>query len=121
MRGKLARKADLCILPQQQRLERFIAETGRQKPTFCVWNCPALDEVARPREGHQNHPVRFYYHGSLNSERLPPMIIDALQRASPTAVLWIAGYETVGSQGYMRELLRRAESLGVRTAFAIGE
>ena len=45
-RGKLALEADVCILPQQARLQRFLKTTGRVKPAYCVWNCPRLDEMA---------------------------------------------------------------------------
>ena len=45
-RAKLARDAELCVLPEQARLLEFLETTKRTKPAFCVWNCPRLDEIA---------------------------------------------------------------------------
>src|SRR5262249_38499706 len=45
-RSKLAREADICILPQQSCLLEFLETTGRTKPAYCVWNCPRLEELA---------------------------------------------------------------------------
>ena len=115
-RTQLARRADLCVLPQRERLAAFVAETGRTGPTLCVWNCPRRDEVAppRPRTAPVSRPLRFYYHGSLNEARLPCTVVEALALACPRATLAIVGYETVGSRGYMRRFMERAARLGVR-------
>jgi glycosyltransferase involved in cell wall biosynthesis len=113
-RLRLARVAELCILPQERRIEAFVADTGRAGTTVCVWNCPTRTEVAPPRSARQaGEPLVFHYHGSLNTERLPLTVVEALSRASCTARLTIVGYETVASQGYMKEFLGRAEALGV--------
>ncbi len=114
-RQKFAGSADVCILPQQYRLQEFLSETGRVKPSFCVWNCPSIGDVAEPRTDPvgMRMPVRFYYHGSLNSERLPMSVLEALLRAGEQAHLTIVGYETVGSIGYMSNMLQRAAELGL--------
>ncbi len=113
-RQQIGKSADVCILPQQQRLLSFVGETLRTGPSFCVWNCPRSQEVSAPRAAKAAHePIAFYFHGSLNEERLPPTIIDALTAASTTATLTFAGYETVGSQGYVATLLARAQKLGI--------
>lgn len=113
-RGVVARTADLCVLPQQQRLNAFVKETGRIGPGICVWNCPRLDETAPARASlDRKAGLAFYYHGSLNPERLPLSVVEALARTGEAARLIVVGYETVGSRGYVRELLRRASELGV--------
>lgn len=114
-RARLARTADLVILPQRERLNALLAETGRQGPSFCVWNCPRPDEVEPPREVARDPaaPLRLYFHGSINPERLPASVLDALARASPSATLTVVGYETVGSQGYMQAFLAHAFALGL--------
>src|SRR5262249_36096397 len=80
-RHKLAREAELCILPHARRAESFVVETKREGPTFCVWNCPRREEVgAPPTEGSgRKDKIIFYYHGSLNRVRLPLTILDALR------------------------------------------
>jgi glycosyltransferase involved in cell wall biosynthesis len=114
-RRRLARNAELCVLPQEQRIRAFIAETGRKKPTHCVWNCPRLEEIASPRlaDPGLRRPMQFYYHGSLNRERLPFAVLDALARVSPTATLTVVGYETVGSVGYVNDFMAHASRLAL--------
>jgi FkbM family methyltransferase len=114
-RRRLGRAADICVVPQQRRLEAFLEETGRRGPAFRVWNCPRLEEVAPPRCAAPAgaRPMSFYFHGSLNAVRLPGTVLDALAQASPDATLTVVGYETVGSRGYMRAFLERARRLGL--------
>lgn len=113
-RNGLGRSADVCVLPQAQRMAAFLAETGRQGPTSCVWNCPRIDEIAPPRVASgPERPLNFYYHGSLNRERLPLAVLDALAEASPSATLTVIGYETVGSVGYLDELRDRGAVLAL--------
>jgi glycosyltransferase involved in cell wall biosynthesis len=115
-RAKLVRSADLLILPQKERLNTILSEAKRSGLSLCVWNCPRADEVCpQPAPARNpNTPLRFYYHGSINSQRLPEIVLDALARSSSTATLKVVGYETVGSLGYMQRFLARAEALGVQ-------
>ena len=69
-RNKLGRDAALCVLPQEDRLCQFLRTTNRIRPTFCVWNCPRLDEVSNVA-AHQNAGLIIYYHGSITRSRLP--------------------------------------------------
>lgn len=113
-RLRIARTADICVLPQQRRLELFVAETGRTGPTLCVWNCPSRDEVAPARAAPAAaQPMRFYYHGSINATRLPMSILAAMSRAGPGATLTVVGYQTIGSPNYMSDFLRQADRLGL--------
>ncbi len=114
-RLRMARRADLCVLPQAGRLSAFVAETGRQGPTQCVWNCPLREEAeaAPARDGSRSGGPTFYFHGSLNRERLPLSVVDAAARAGADTRLAIVGYETVGSKGHIADLLRHAAALGL--------
>jgi glycosyltransferase involved in cell wall biosynthesis len=114
-RTHLARRADLCVLPQEGRLRAFVAETGRKGPTLCVWNTPRQDDVAPPRPiiGSTARPLRLYYHGTLNRYRLPLAVLEALAQACSKATLTIVGYETAGSAGYMQQFMRYAAQLGI--------
>jgi glycosyltransferase involved in cell wall biosynthesis len=109
----LAKRADICILPNVKRLERFEAELGPLRSAVCVWNCPAISEVAiQPRKAAEP-PVSVLYHGSIVPERLPPTVLDALTLLPSTVRLRVVGYETGGSRGYVMELRRRAQALGI--------
>ena len=57
--------------------------------------------------------LRIVFCGSINSERLPLAVVEALARAGTSATLDVAGYETVGSRGYVAALAAHARNLGV--------
>ena len=104
-RERLGRDADLCVLPQRERLLNFLEETQRLKPTFCVWNCPRVDEIPERNCDHNDELV-LYYHGSVNRVRLPTQMIIAASRLSRSVRLQVAGYGT--EDGYVEELMRLA-------------
>lgn len=113
VRQKLAREADLCVLPQEERAKEFENTTGRSGPMLTVWNCPRRQEVMLPAPKPRNLPIAFYYHGSITPERLPLNLLDAMARIDGESTLTIAGYETAGSRGYMDTFLRKAASHGL--------
>ena len=113
-RRYVARHAEICVLPNAARLERFKLECGPLKASECVWNCPALSEVSGPRE-EVAASVWLLYHGSIVPERLPPTALDALALLPPTVRMRVVGYETVGSRGYVGELQRRARESGLES------
>ena len=96
-RTKVARNAELCVLPQQTRLQKFLENTGRTKPAYCVWNCPGSDEIEKL--GSQQHPTDrthelvLYYHGSITPDRLPIQLIIAASRFKGAVRVLVAGYE----------------------------
>jgi glycosyltransferase involved in cell wall biosynthesis len=111
-RKQLARRADCCVLPNEVRLERFMAETGTRQKAFCVWNCPSRQEVG-PQHSLADGSFWLLYQGSIVPERLPLAAVDALALLPVRVKLRLIGYETVGSAGYVGELQRRARQLGV--------
>jgi glycosyltransferase involved in cell wall biosynthesis len=110
-RGRLGRDANLCVLPQQVRLLKFVETTGRTKPTFCVWNCPRLDEIPDLNSNHDRELI-IYYHGSISSGRLPIQLIVAASRFKGAVRIRVVGYETLGSIGYLGELIDLAAKNG---------
>ena len=104
-RERLGRDADLCVLPQRERLLNFVEETQRLKPTFCVWNCPRVDEIPE-RHCDQGGELVIYYHGSINRVRLPAQLVIAASRLNRLVRLQVVGYET--EDGYVEELTRLA-------------
>jgi glycosyltransferase involved in cell wall biosynthesis len=104
-RERLGRDADVCVLPQHQRLLNFVEETKRLKPTFCVWNCPRVEEIPE-HLCDQGGELTMYYHGSINRIRLPTQVIVAASRLGGLVRLQVVGYET--ECGYVEELTRSA-------------
>ena len=111
-RGRLARKARLCVVPQNQRAERMKAELAPRRIEV-VWNCPALEEVSMARES-QSKELILWFHGSIVPDQLPVTVVQALATLPDRVRFRFAGYETIGHPGYIAELLSMAEQLGIR-------
>lgn len=107
-----ARTADLLVIPNEERLTRLVAESGRLGPAVCVWNCPSLREVGPGRQPIER-PLRLYYHGSINSSCLPLELLEAMARTEHPYHLLAVGYETVGSRGYGEQFVREAHRHGL--------
>ncbi len=114
-RRQLARSVDLCVIPQSDRLADFVKETRRRLPTYCVWNCPRRAEI-RTESPRQNSALVLWYHGSINEERVPLKLVEALARLKGSVRLKLAGYETIGSRGYLSQLTEVARQKGVPEA-----
>lgn len=112
-RNKLGRIADGCIIPQPERLNLFVTETGRTSPTFMVMNCPLKSEVASADHGTEPEHLKIYYHGSINSKRLPLTIIEAMKAFSGRVKLIFCGYETLNSRGYIEQFTDAAKRAGI--------
>jgi glycosyltransferase involved in cell wall biosynthesis len=115
-RKKLARCADLCVLPNEKRVEMFKEQTATSRPVICVWNCPSRDEAGVQPEKSADELILFY-HGSIVPDRLPVSVIYALANLPSFVRLRIAGYETVGHPGYVRELEEFADSRELGSRF----
>jgi glycosyltransferase involved in cell wall biosynthesis len=112
-RTKIARQAELCIIPQRDRLALFTKSTGRTGPTLCIWNCPRLNEIAlRAEQRESKDPLIIYYHGSINRERLPESVVIAACRFKGAVRIQVAGYEAPGSVGYVKALMKCATATG---------
>lgn len=107
-RGRLARCADICVLPNRVRLEAFKNSTGRRLPTFSVWNCPARKEIRRHLRRESNTFV-LYYHGNISSDLVPLTLVRAVA-SLPQVTLRIVGYTTVGHDSYRTALLLEAQN-----------
>ena len=59
----------------------------------------------------------LFYHGSIVPDRLPVSVIYALANLPSSVRLRIAGYETVGHPGYLRELEEFADSRELGSRF----
>ncbi len=112
-RKAVARRAELCIIPNEVRLRHFAAETGVNGTAHCVWNCPSREEVKRIPQVEREPGLALWYHGSIVPTQLPETVVRALALLPPEVTLHFAGYETVGHPGYIQHLLDLARQLGV--------
>jgi glycosyltransferase involved in cell wall biosynthesis len=108
----VARRADVCALPNEKRAAAFRRDTGRDD-LVTVWNCPRRAEVStEPLQVHAGR-LRVLYQGSLVPARVPMAVIDALAMTPAEVSLVLVAFETVGYPGYFEALASRARSLGV--------
>lgn len=111
-RRLLARRADLCVLPNKGRADHFIRQTETSKLVLSVWNCPRRGEILTESKAADSVVVVFY-HGTIVPGRLPLALVGALTQLPTSVVLLFAGYETVGNPGYIRKLMDEAVRWGV--------
>ena len=112
-RSMLAKRACLCIVPNERRMDNFIQETEARGKVVCVWNSPAKEEVSPPLLPWAEKELRILYHGSLVPPRLPLAVIEALALLPKSIKLIVIGYETIGHPAYIRQIERRALERGI--------
>lgn len=104
----LSDKAKFCILPNQERIDKFISETKTRQPVFCVWNCPSKENIVQKINLSDQDQIRLWYHGSIVPPQLPISVIHALTKLPENVHLIIAGYETIGHKNYTKDLEKEA-------------
>ena len=107
-RRRLLRTADVVVAPNAQRAANLATLAGGRQ-VITAWNCPTRPRL-KPFE-RRSGLLRVIYRGSINADRLPKTVIDAIALI-PDARLDIAGYETAGSRGHVADLIARAGDLG---------
>ena len=110
-RARLLRGATIVVTPNADRSARLSALAGGRQ-VLTVWNCP-LRPATKPRSARALDALRLLFCGSINSERLPLTVVEALARTTTPVMLDVAGYETVGSRGYIAALRAHARRSGV--------
>lgn len=115
-RKRLAKEADLVVLPNVQRAEVFVRATGiRPDKVQCVWNCPARRDARIAAGKNHEATMWLHYHGNISPQLIPIAIIDALALLPKDVKLRVIGYETMGTSGYSAQLRERARIVGVDT------
>ncbi len=109
-RTRLARVADACVLPNEDRARHFSQVTGR-RDVLTVWNCPMRSDVAASKASASDG-LRVLYHGSIVQTRLPISVIEAIASLPASVSLTIAGYETAGHAGHVAALQAAASAAG---------
>ena len=110
-RDRLLHSADLVIAPNAARARRLSTLVGG-RDVLTVWNCPRRP-VGRPARADAPAGFRILFRGSVNANRLPLAVVDALATLGEDASLSIAGYETAGSRGYLQRIADHARTLGI--------
>jgi glycosyltransferase involved in cell wall biosynthesis len=109
----LVRRAELCVVPSAARVVA-LPEKRKSADSFVVVHNMPLRSESRARAVAEGEEFRILYIGSIVPARLPLALIDAMTRLPRHVVLWLAGYETIGSPGWVDELERAARRQGVQ-------
>jgi len=110
-RRRLLARADVVVAPNAERA-RGLSRLAEGREVLTVWNCPRRPAL-RPRRLQSPNALAVVFRGSVNAERLPLTVVDAVARADAPVTLDIAGYETAGSRGHLAALAAHADRLGV--------
>ena len=108
--ARLARGADLNVLPSDGRIADFCRRTGVPAARCVrVWNCPLQAEIRPPRSIPAGSGLTVLFHGAVVPARVPVTLLDALTRLPEEVRLRVVGYESTGARGYLTKLRREAD------------
>ena len=109
-RAAAVRQARVVIFPNATRARVAQSELDfSSSRTHIVWNVPRRSELPATFTAPKL-PLLLHYHGSVNPERLPESIIDAIVRFQGQVRLRIVGYESPGAPDHVRRLVERGYS-----------
>ena len=115
-RNFLARRARMCVLPNDQRAEAFARTVAGSAPVWHVMNCSSRRDIGKwPGKGNQHRGLAVYYHGSIVPERVPIAVLDALALLPACVRLTVVGAETNGYPGYLAYLKDEAFHRGLQS------
>jgi glycosyltransferase involved in cell wall biosynthesis len=114
----LARRATMCIAPNEGRARVLTQDTGRQNVAV-AWNCPARHEAKAARKPRTAGRMVIHYHGHLSQEGIPFTLLHALAMLPEVVSLRATGFETVGTLGYVEQFRALAASLNLRSRVEI--
>lgn len=107
----VATRAEVCVVPSRGRLRYLPRGESTGQHRLVVNNCPLRSE-ARAGNERRGRPLRLVFMGSLNPNRLPATVLEALADLAG-ARLRVIGYETVGHRGFSEAVLERARELRI--------
>ena len=94
-RKKLSAIADLCMLPNEPRLEKFIEDVGDHGNAIFVYNLPRHQEFEEipMREQNTKEKLKLFCFGFLGPDKLPLKLFEALEELKDEVELVIAGID----------------------------
>ena len=105
-RKKLSAIADLCMLPNEPRLEKFIEDVGDHGNAIFVYNLPRHQEFEEipMREQNTKEKLKLFCFGHIGPDRLPPQLFEALEELKDKVELVIAGIDAEGTNNYSSKI-----------------
>ena len=94
-RQRLARIADLCLVPNEARLVKFIEDVGDHGNTIFAHNFPRHQEFKGIpfRENPETGKLKLFCFGFLGPDKLPLQLFEALEELKDKVELVVAGID----------------------------
>ena len=94
-RQRLARVADLCLVPNEARLVKFIEDVGDHGNTIFAHNFPRHQEFKGIlfRKNPETEKLKLFCFGFLGPDKLPFQLFEALEELKDKVELVIAGID----------------------------
>lgn len=116
-----AKAAEIVVFPNADRGRSAQESIGFDASKLqIVWNVPRLAELPDV-PAKTASPLVLWYHGSINQERLPETILEAISKFNGAVRLDVAGYEAPGARGYIQKLINRWNVDGLTLIKYFGE
>lgn len=113
-RREVARRAEVCVLPNERRVEIFKKQTGTDRPVEVVWNVPSLEEIVSTRpKPKPNEPLALFYGGTLTPKILPQKLLQGIEDQK-LITMHICGYPTYSEEKYytwLKELASKNKNI----------
>jgi len=108
------------VFPNAERARLAQAQPGFDASKLrIVWNVPRLADLPKLCD-KPSAPFVLYYHGSINPERLPETVLEAVASFGGAIRLDVAGYEAPGALGYVVSMLKKWNSESRETMRYLG-
>lgn len=102
-RAKLARIANLCLVPNEARLEKFVEDVGTCENIIFAHQFPRREEflnIPLKEKSMGTGRLKLFSFGYIGPDRLPIQLFQALEELKDKVELVIAGVASEGSHNY---------------------
>ena len=100
------RTANIVVFPNAARAEAARADIRfDESRLMIVWNTPRIAEI--PAKAVRDDVFTLYYHGSINEQRLPMAVAEAVSQFGRQVRLRIAGYDTSPGRRHLSDMIER--------------
>ena len=115
-RAKLAKIADLCLVPNEARLEKFVNDVGTCKNIIFVYQFPRREEfhdISLKEKPAGTSRLKLFSFGHIGPDRLPIQLFEALEKLKDKVELVISGVIPEGVQNYGSTIKKEIKNRGL--------
>ena len=115
-RARLARIADLCLVPNEARLEKFVGDVGTCENIIFVHQFPRREEfldIPLKEKPAGTGRLKLFSFGHIGPDRLPIQLFEALEKLKDKVELIISGVVPEGTQNYGSTIKKEIKNRGL--------